>query len=322
MSAIGGYFGLELRSGSHFHPGSYALNTGRNALALALRNGGWRKVHVPQYTCAVVFETIRREGIEMQVHPVDEDLELVLDPADVGPDEVVLLTAYFGLKLPSTDRWTAANVAVILDASLSFYAKPLQEGPTFYSCRKFFGVPDGSYLVWPDKQVDLATFPQDSSLDRFAHLLKRVDRSAEDGFADYQANEQLLDGLPLRRMSKLTEALMASVDHDAIKRIRRSNFEVLHEAFRDRNQLDLDRWFTDDSVPMLYPLLVDAPGAVERLRARRVYVARYWPEVAQHAEPGSFSHRAATSLLALPLDQRYTSDDMVRLIREVEFSLP
>jgi hypothetical protein len=321
MSAIGGYFGLELRTGSHFHPGSYALNTGRNALALALRNGAWRKVHVPQYTCSVVFEAIRREKIEILVHPVDEDLELVLDPADVGPDEVVLLTAYFGLKRPGTERWSAANVAVILDAALSFYSSPLQAGPTFYSCRKFFGVPDGSYLVWPDKQVDITALPEDSSLDRFAHLLKRIDRSAEDGFADYQANEQLLDGLPLRRMSKLTEALMASVDHDAVKRIRRSNFKVLHEAFRDRNQWDLDRWFMDDSVPMIYPLLVNATGALERLRSRQVYLARYWPEVAQHAQPGSFSLHAATSMLALPLDQRYTSDDMVRLIREVEFSL-
>lgn len=321
MSAIGGYFGLELRDGAPYHPGAYALNTGRNALALALRVGAWKKVHVPDYTCAVVQEAIRREGVDLQVHPVGDDLEMMLDPAMVGTDEVVLLTAYFGVHRPDTERWKAAKVQLMLDASLSFYEAPLSNGPTIYSCRKFFGVPDGAYLVWPGGGMDSHHLPLDSSADRFAHLLKRIDSSAEAGYPDYQHNESLLAELPVCRMSKITEALMASVDHDSVKQKRRANFEVLHRAFGTRNDLRLDRWYSAERVPMVYPLLCDAPGAIERLREQRIYIARYWPEVLHDTPSASFAHRAASTLLALPVDQRYTLADMSRLIDQVELSL-
>ena len=34
-----------------------------------------------------------------------------------------------------------------------FYAKPIHGNDTFYTCRKFFGVPDGAYL-YTDKLLD------------------------------------------------------------------------------------------------------------------------------------------------------------------------
>ena len=50
---------------------------------------------------------------------------------------------------------------------------------TFYSARKFFGVPDGAYL-YTDKFLNVE-LEQDVSCQRCEHLLRRIDEGAERG---------------------------------------------------------------------------------------------------------------------------------------------
>ena len=55
MKEIGGYFELERGPFKPYHDGVY-LNSGRNALRYIVRKLGIHKIHVPYYTCPVVFE--------------------------------------------------------------------------------------------------------------------------------------------------------------------------------------------------------------------------------------------------------------------------
>ena len=206
MEAIGGYFSLELPLRGECHKDANRLNTGRNCLEYILRARGYKKVYVPYYTCEAVMEPINKLGIPYEFYHIDIHLE-IRDRFTLKADEALLYTNYFGLKQRYVEQLAEKTGSrLIVDNTQAFYAKPIQGVDTFYTCRKFFGVADGAYL-YTNKLLD-DDFVQDESYDRMAHLLKRIDLSAEQGFADFRKVDDGLDNQPIRKMSKLTKRII------------------------------------------------------------------------------------------------------------------
>lgn len=152
MEAIGGYFSLELNNGWERHHYALHLNAGRYALEYILMVRKYRKVYLPYYICDSVMEPIKRQGIEFEFYHINEHLEpaVRLHPQD---DEAVLYVNYFGLKNRIADTFCYAYRNTILDYTQAFYSERGNkyedrtiQCDTFYSCRKYFGVPDGAYL--------------------------------------------------------------------------------------------------------------------------------------------------------------------------------
>src|SRR5690554_3207521 len=144
--AIGGYFGLELNQGSEFHPGAIRLNTGRNALEYILRAKGYKKIYLPYFTCDALFEPIEKLHLEIEFYPIDETFYPIFDFKRVKPAEIFLYTNYFGLYDRHVIEITKHTKNILIDNAQAFYSKPLPGIDTFYSPRKFFGLPDGAYL--------------------------------------------------------------------------------------------------------------------------------------------------------------------------------
>ena len=187
-----------------------------------------------------------------------------------------------------------------------FYSKPLENTPTFYSARKFFGVSDGAYL-YCEKKLD-TKFEQDISCNRMSHLLKRLDLSAEEGYKDFQQNNATLKNQPIKTMSKLTKAILSSIDYSSIAEKRRDNFEFLHSKLREINELKFD--LDNISVPMIYPFLLKSETLKQELINNKIYVATYWPMVKEKAPHNSFEQYLYQYLLPLPVDQWYSLEDI------------
>ena len=310
-AAIGGYFELELARFEGRHEGGLALNSGRSCLAHVLDgNPGIRRVQLPLYTCDAVTEPLVARQIEVGFYGIDEKLEPNgdLEPAE---DEMVIVNNYFGL----TGRVCAALASelgdrLIIDCSQAWYAAPATGAHSFYTPRKFFGVPDGAFLHGPCATGGPSE--RDRSVDRSSHLLKRIDDGPEAGFADFQRNDASLMGQPVRRMSRLTERLLEGFDQEQARQRRCKNFSYLHDALGSMNELRICEAPADG--PMVYPLLGAPPGTRERLHARRIFVATYWPNVLEWADAASWEHRLARELLPLPIDQRYAEADMDKII--------
>ena len=250
-TAIGGYFELELRGGEHYHKGALRLNSARSCLEYVLRVRRYRKVFIPYYTCEIVSQPFQLLNIDYEFYHVNEALEPV-DLPELKPDEAFLYTNYFGLKQACVERLAQHyGKRLIVDNAQAFFAKPIAGVDTFYSPRKFLGVPDGGYL-YCDAPFDME-MPQAVSYDRMSHLLKRVDMGAEAGYADFKCNDEALGDQPIMRMSSLTEKLLKTIDYTAITDRRRNNYQLLDQALRQHNQLDLT--CSDEAVPMVYPFL-------------------------------------------------------------------
>ena len=97
IDAIGGYFGLELRSGEHYHKNAIRLNTARNCFEYVLRARGYRKVYIPYYTCDVMLEPLKKLHVEYEFYPIDINLEPKNDIV-LNEGEAFLYTNYYGLK--------------------------------------------------------------------------------------------------------------------------------------------------------------------------------------------------------------------------------
>ena len=217
MKEIGGYFGLELYNGVAYHTGAIQLNSGRNALKFILAERRYQRVYLPYYICDSVLEAVNQSGTGFEFYSINGDFQPLFS-GELKDNEALLYVDYFGLNAPNTIRLSEKYQNLILDHSMAFYAEPLPGFDTFYSPRKFFGVPDGAYLY-----TDITTtgnIEQDSSYERCLHLLKRWDRDAASAYLNYRQNEDNIGGQPVKKMSLLTDTLLKSIDYDRIKLAR------------------------------------------------------------------------------------------------------
>ena len=311
MDAIGGYFSLELPQREEYHKDAIRLNTGRNCLEYILRVRGYKKVYVPYYTCEAVMEPINKLGIPYEFYHIDIHFE-IRERFTLKEGDALLYTNYFGLKQRYVELLAEkVGSRLIVDNTQAFFAKPISGIDTFYTCRKFFGVPDGAYL-YCDKELE-EKIVQDYSYDRVAHLVKRIDLSAEEGFKDFRRVDDGLDNQPIRKMSKLTQRMMQGIDYEAAAQRRRANFLLLHEVLGKENNLELP--LCEDAVPMIYPYLVPEKGLREKLIENKIFVARYWPNVLEWTKLDDIDYLLACQMQPLPIDQRYDNKEMERIIK-------
>ena len=314
MDAIGGYFSLELPQCEEYHKYAIRLNTGRNCLEYILRVRGYKKVYVPYYTCEAVMEPVIKLGIPYEFYHIDIHFE-IRDCFTLKEGEALLYTNYFGLKQRYVEQLAEkVGTRLIVDNTQAFYAKPLPGIDTFYTCRKFFGVPDGAYL-YCDKELE-KEIEHDYSYERIVHLVKRIDLSAEEGFKDFRRVDDGLDNQPIRKMSKLTQRMMMGIDYEEAALRRRTNYKMLQDAIGKENNIELS--LEDDAVPMVYPYLVPVEGLREKLIENKIFVARYWPNVLDWAIKDDIDYLLAYQMQPLPIDQRYGNEEMEFIINKIQ----
>lgn len=310
--SIGGYFELELSRGEEYHSDAIRLNTGRNAFEYILRAKKYNKVYLPYYTCDVMLEPITKLNLDYEFYFIDSNFVPIFNYSNVQENEVFVYNNYFGICDEQSREVAPHCKNLIIDNSQAFYSKPIKGVDTFYSPRKFFGLPDGAYL-YTDKLLDF-NLEKDISYKRCEHLLGRVDTGAEAHFQTYKENSKSLCNQPIHEISNLTQKLLSSIEYNNIALIRKQNFNYLHNELYQKNKLRLE--FTNSAAPMIYPFLIDNGAALKKeLIANKIYVASYWPNVLDWAKADSFEYNLAKNMIAVPVDQRYEIKDMNEVLK-------
>ena len=305
--AIGGYFELELRKGEHYHKNALRLNTARNSFEYILRVRKYTKVYIPYYTCEVMLEPLKKCNVGYVFYHINEQLEPI-ETYQLQPNEAFLYTNYYGLKQRCVERLAEQyGKQLIVDNAQAFFAEPIERIDTFYSPRKFFGVADGGYLY--TTALLQQDFPQAKSMSRMGHLLTRIEEGAEAGYLEFRHNDDSLDELPIQKMSKITEAILCSIDYEAVRLQRRKNYEEIANQLADSNSILLP--MEESSMPMVYPYLTSDVALRAKLINNKVFVATYWPNI---NDDNSYETYLKQHLLPLPIDQRYNEEDMKRII--------
>ena len=306
IKPIGGYFELELPVYPELHADAIALNSGRFCLEYVLRCRHYKKVYVPYFTCDSAIEPIKKLGIRYEFYHIDKEYRIIGE-IRLNDGEALMYTNYWGLQ-DAYCQLLASKYGrrLILDYTQAFYSEPIIGIDTFYSCRKFFGVPDGGYL-YTDAQADFA-IAQDESYTRMSSLVKRIDISPEAGFQDFHEISSMFHEMPIRKMSNFTKRMMGGIDYEHAVRRRIDNYNTLQQQLGGRK-------LNFGEVPMVFPYTSEAGQELRRsLIANKVFVAKYWPNVDEWAGEHALETWMANHILPLPIDQRYDVNDMDRII--------
>ena len=317
---IGAYFGLELpprRAGRGAFPYTESpccawVSSGRAAFESLLRSMPLpERVLVPRFTCDTVLAPLVRLGLPVLRYELTEEWLPQL-PQELGAGDMLLITNYFGFTpAESIARAAAAHPGpCVVDATTALFAPPVPGIPTFYSLRKFAGVPDGGVAVAPFR-IQLPE-EQDLSSARARYLLERIELGAAAALPASEAAEQDISANPPRRMSPLTRAMVQAIDWEHIAAARRRNYAALHARLAALNRCALPA--EPPSAPFCYPFVCAIPRMRDALIDSGIALPIFWPEVIRDTPAESPANELARRLLPLPLDQRYTPDELLRVL--------
>jgi hypothetical protein len=311
MSAIGGFLPLEIGGGGpSYHAGAAALASGRACWHVVVRTCRPRRVRVPFYICDAALAPLRATGTPFELYAIDERFRPTAG-VEPGDGELMLVVNYFGVQTALVDAMASADPdRIVVDDTQAFFRRGRPGAWSFNSVRKFFGVPDGGFLYGPAEGVE-ALPPSDTG--DCEHLLTRLAGDDERAWQQFKAHEARI-GIEPRAMATVSSRLLAAADVEGARHRRRLNFEALHRRLSRLNTIALPLQTVACEGPMCYPFLPADDVDRSALARAGAFVATLWPEIAARPDAGyEWERTIARRLLPLPVDHRYTADDMTRL---------
>lgn len=315
---IGSFIELDFKKNSDYHSFTnlieqksndvLKLNTARAGIYHACKVLEVKKIYVPYYICPSVPNFLKKKNVEFEFYNLTPELTPTIK--NTSKECAILIVNYFGLfSDKKLKELSIDNCNVIIDNSQAFFAKPLSEAFNVYSPRKFFGVPDGCY-VYGKNANSKNDYLQDNSSDTSSFLLKRHEFGCNAVYAERMINEKRLDDSDILLMSELSNLILGNVDYENTRLKRISNFIYLNFKLAKYNQLDVFLNFDASCTPMVFPFVSQNEELLEILKENTVFTGRWWNNVLKTVEDGSVESNMSKFMLPIPIDQRYTIDDM------------
>lgn len=327
--------------------------SGREAIELALislereKPGISKCCLMPAYMCDSVFRPFLHRGWRLVFYSVDRGLETageeILRLALENDPGLVFVHPYFGTDTCRAFRGQLAalkeNGALVMeDVTQSYYLNEAGKEADFVvgSLRKWYAVPDGGFVVSDLPLAEDVLESGDSyARERLVPLIRKWEylREKEKGTdsvkteerlsvkAEYlkqnRTQEEALDCYQgIRRMSRISAAILSGTDEGAAARRRAENTRILYEKTDGMKRLWPILAREKDTAPLYLPVYAKERDSLQRfLRERGIYAPVLWPigeenkDCLESGEPYIFAH-----MLALPVDQRYGAAQMEQIV--------
>ncbi len=311
MKEIGGYIELGGLINHEYHSKALKFNSSRSALRYFIRKNNINKIYLPIYLCHVVAEAIKLEKCETIFYHIDKNFIPIID--DFDKKAYVYIVNYYGLiSNQNLILLRKKYHNIIVDNTHDFFRKPLKNVCTIYNCRKYFGVPDGAYLYSNiESNDDLEEY---KVIDKIEHLIGRLEKDASSYYQEFSSNDKKFDDINIYRMSKTSQILMGAIDYQKVYRIRINNFNYLYEKLKCYNKLEIPK-----NLNFMYPLYVkNAKELREYLISKKIYIPKLWPDIVDEDKLNNIELDYINNIIPLPIDQRYTKEDMDIIIKYLE----
>lgn len=302
MREIGGYIELDTYTGKMLHDDGIKLNCGRNALAYLIKSKKIKKIYMPKFMCDSCDKVLNDNGVDVIYYNIGLDFRPVLS----SWDGYLYIVNFYGQL--SNQYIESLGRNIIVDNAQSYFQEHIDGIDTIYTCRKFFGVPDGA-ILYTDSRIEIDVI--DQSYSRMNFLLGRYERTASEFYKDYVDNNHLFKLEPIKRMSKLTDNLLHGIDYEFVKKRRTENFAYLHKQFKEENKLKL----ICPAGAFMYPLyLMNGVDIRRKLQEHKIFIPTLWPAVFEICNEDELEYDMAKNILPIPIDQRYSISDMEYIV--------
>ena len=138
--------------------------------------------------------------------------------------------------------------------------------------------------------------------------------------AKYREAEELLDNQTgYYSIGELSARIQAELDVEELKQKRRENYNVLLKGLQNVAGLSiLFQVLRDEVTPLYFPILVDDRTQWQDLLSNNdIYAPVVWPKADHCPEIDVHSQRVYDKILCIPIDQRYGTDDMERIVNVI-----
>ncbi len=310
---MGSFLELQFSKGLEFYKGEKniaRLNTGRAAIWHAFRVLDCDCIWLPYYQCDSVRDFLTKKSVSIKYYHIDKHF----NPIDLKPNDkdAVLLVNYYGVM--SSSRME--NIAklyknVVIDNSQAFFCRPIDNCMNVYSCRKFVGVPDGAYVIGKNAEKFADDYKQCFSSDTALFMLQRIEYGCEGkAYQSRQINEHRIDVEDCMKMSKLTRTILDGTDYNYIKQKRRENFLIAQNHLGCLNRLNAIEYYDDETVPMVYPLLIENENLLDKLQRAKHFQGHWWSYICAEIPSECVEHWISRYMVPITIDQRYGNDEL------------
>ncbi len=298
--------------------------SGRSALQAIIRElEGVRSVSIPSWCCESMVKPFIDAGIKVQYYPVYWLNSLV---QEIRLDsDVLFLMDYFGYTTETHDLKNYKGI-IIRDVTHSIFSAAYSDADYYFgSLRKWCGVWSGGFAWTKDNH----SLPLGQGDDYDYIAIRKEAMVRKNG---YIHGKDMTDKGYLRLFCKAEEILSKvgtvsapdrdvnlayKLDVEGISQRRRNNANILREVFPD--------WliFSDlkkTDTPMFVPVIIPA-GKRDELRRylidNDIYCPVHWP-VSKYHKMDERTERLYKNELSLVCDQRYNSEDMIRMAETIK----
>lgn len=306
-------------------PDVLAFSHGRAALSwLHLARGPFRSALHAAYTCPSVPDLLDDLGLARDAFDVGSiEAEVIAGARALPAPVLVLVPALFGaapwLDPIKLTRALGSHAFVLVDAAQTAFGAidiAIPPGGAVLSCpRKALAIPDGALLrlgnVTNTERMSISELPEATDAVRLKDRARAlfatglIEDEAE-ALAAARRAEKALSHAP-HRMSTTSAGAMQRIDPCHHRARRRANARVLIQTIGS----GIENVLGSGGVPFNLPVLVkDRDTVLARMHSRRLFATALWPDSRLNPVRHPRAARMARDLLALPVDQRYSPDDM------------
>lgn len=294
-----------------------------------------KKCLLPQYTCETVVLPFVHAGWEVEFYPIEKMLninlyEFVEIVKNVNPS-VILFHPYYGMEfdveiIKFLQSCQKKNVRIIEDLTqaLSFMKKAQWSDYRIISLRKWFGIPDGGIFIGKGakeliKDEEWKTFVdiklQAQNLKKnYLNGDKTINKEV---FLRLNSEaEKFIDTCKcIHAISKGTLLELESIDIDMVLQKRQENADYLELHLKELAPM-ITVIPREKESPLYYPVFVKNREEIQQYLCKNdIYASVIWKEPEQiQIEKCMDTKYIYEHILALPCDQRYSIEDMDRII--------
>ena len=332
----GGYIPLELNKGiEYYNDDAYRLlrfNSIKAGLAHVVNQVKPTKIVIPYYYCPSTTGALKALGDVEFYHigekylPENKIQHLCENGNNLDEEGILLvLVDYFGVRYDEivdiANRYV--NATIVIDFAHDFFVPPILKDNIFnvYSAKKFFGIPDGAYLISNSIiQSDIDNWKPSFSDDYNQYLFKSYEQGTNASYFEKKAADGIIAN-KYTGMSVLAQGILSSVDYCENKKRRQENFAILNAGLRDINNLHVgnNRLFSSYHYPLQFKMSqVELACELRRkLIDNKIYSPILWLGEDLRRFGDDIEKSLANRTVLLPMDQRYDEEDMNYIIEEI-----
>lgn len=290
--------------------------SGRCALQAIIRDWGGKSIALPSWLCESMIKPFLDAGVTVEFYPA-------LEPIRNIRAEGILIMDYFGYVRPLDME--SYDGTIIRDVTHSVFSKEYKDADYYFgSLRKWAGFWTGGYAWTKDGRV----LPIENGDDHGYTPLRKQAMEEKAAYMEAGAGEKVFLGTFGKADEVLEDcgalpadardiALAKQLDVTLIRERRRANAARLLQSLAD---IAVFPELGKQDCPLFVPVCLpkeERDALRKALISQAVYCPVHWPRSVYHTA-GTETCKLYETELSLVCDQRYTVEDMERIIEIVQ----